>query len=64
MNAASDPASPAPASRLGRAAGYLLGSFSFNSLRDLSGYCLFLGGFLAVLFYFGFIDVYDNQLSS
>ena len=61
MNAASDPASPAPASRLGRAVHYLLGSFSFNSLRDLSGYCLFLGGFLAVLFYFGFIDVYDNR---
>jgi hypothetical protein len=61
MNAASDPASPAPASRLGRATRYLLGSFSFNSMRELSGYCLFLGGFLAVLFYFGFIDVYDNQ---
>ena len=30
-------------------------------MRDLSGYCLFFGGFLAVLFYFGFIDVYDNH---
>ena len=61
MNATSDPASPAPASGLGRAVRYLLDSFSFNSMRDLSGYCLFVGGFLAVLFYFGFIDVYDNR---
>ena len=61
MNAANDPASPASANRLGRAARYLLASFSFGALRGLLGYCLFLGGLLAVLFYFGFIDVYDNR---
>src|SRR5882762_11679921 len=61
MSSASDPASEAPTPPLVRPTRYQLNPFSYNSAGDFLWFCLFLGGFVAVVAYFNFVDVYDNH---
>jgi hypothetical protein len=61
MSSASDPASGAPRPRQVSATRHKLNPFSYNSAGDFLWFCLFLGGFLAVVAYFGFVDVYDSH---
>jgi len=61
MSSASDPASEAPTPPLVRPTRHQLNPFSYNSAGDFLWFCLFLGGFVAVVAYFNFVDVYDNH---
>jgi hypothetical protein len=61
MSSASDPASEAPTPRLVRPTRHQLNPFRYNSAGDFLWFCLFLGGFVAVVAYFNFVDVYDNH---
>jgi len=61
MRSASDPASEAPTPPLVRPTRHQLNPFSYNSAGDFLWFCLFLGGFVAVVAYFNFVDVYDNH---
>jgi hypothetical protein len=60
-NARHDRASAAPADRLDWAARCLSGPINWRTVRHFSGHCVFVGGFLAVLFFFNFIDVEHNH---
>jgi len=57
MSSASDPASEARTPRLARATRHQLNPFSYKSAGDFLWFCLFLGGFVAVVAYFNFVDV-------
>jgi hypothetical protein len=61
MNGASDPASAVPTTRLARATRHQLNPFSYRSAGDFLRFCLFLGGFIAIVAYFNFVDVYDSH---
>jgi hypothetical protein len=61
MSSASDPASEAPTPPPVRPTRHQLNPFSYNSAGDFLWFCLFLGGFVAVVAYFNFVDVYDNH---
>jgi hypothetical protein len=61
MNSASDPASAVPATRFVRATRHPFNPFSYRSAGDFFWFCLFLGGFVAVVAYFNFVDVYDRH---
>ena len=59
MNGASDPASVMP--KVSRAIRHPANPFKYNSAGDFLAFCLFLGGFAAVVIYFDFVDVYHNH---
>jgi hypothetical protein len=61
MSSASDPAAEVPTPRQVRATRHKFNPFSYNSAGDFLWFCLFLGGFVAVVAYFDFVDVYDNH---
>jgi hypothetical protein len=61
MNSASDPASAVPATRFARATRPRFNPFSYHSAGDFLWFCLFLGGFVAVVAYFNLVDVYDRH---
>src|SRR5260370_30836624 len=61
MSSCSDPASEAPTPSLVRPTRHQLNPFRYNSAGDFLWFCLFLGGFVAVVAYFNFVDVYDNH---